>query len=95
MTVVSEKLWRSVGRAELTPSDRTLCGPDSRPIPTLGKFLGAFTHGTRQAEGDVYVVKRLTKSLLGRPTIRDHQLVKVIAAVDLALKGKYLKALGR
>ena len=89
VAVVSEKLWRSVGRPELTPSDRTLRGPDSRPIPTLGKFLGAFTHGTRQAEGDVYVVKRLTKSLLGRPTIRDLELVKIIAAVDLALKDKY------
>jgi hypothetical protein len=49
VTVVSEKLWRSVGRPELTPSDRTLRGPDSRPIPTLGKFLGAFTHGTRSS----------------------------------------------
>lgn len=89
VTVISEKLWRSVGRPELTPPDRTLCSPDSRSIPTLGKFLGAFTHGTRQAEGDVYVAKKLTKSLLGRPTIRELELVKVITAVDLALKDKY------
>ena len=67
VTVISEKTWGSVGRPELSPTDRTLRGPDSRAIPTLGKFLGTFTHGIRQAEGDVYVVKKLTKSLLGRP----------------------------
>ena len=66
-----------------------LACPDSHLIPMLGKFLSAFTNGTRHAEGDVYVVKKLTKSLLGRPTIQDLKLVKVIAAVDLALKDKY------
>ena len=89
VTVVSEEMWRSVGSPELTPPDRTLRGPDSRTIPTLGKFLGSFTHGTRQAEGDVYVVKKLTKSLLGRSAIQDLNLVNIIAAVDLSLRDKY------
>ena len=77
---------------------RTLRGPDSRAIPTLGKFLGTFTHGIRQAEGDIYVVKKLTKSLLSRPAIRDLDLVKIIAAVDLSLKAQYpslFQGLGR
>ena len=73
----------------VTPPDRTLCSPDSRTMPRLGKFLGFFTHDTRQAEGDVYVVKKLTKSLLGRPTIQDLDLVKIIVAVDLSLRDKY------
>ena len=98
VTVVSEKTWGSVGRPELSPTDRTLRGPDSRVIPTLGKFLGTFTRGIRQAEGDVYVVKKLTKSLLGRPAIRDLDLVKIVAAVDLSLKAQYpslFQGLGR
>ena len=81
VTVISEKTWRGIGRPELTPSDRTLRGPDSHVIPTLGKFIGTFTRGTRLAEGEVYVTKRLTKSLLGRPTIQDLDLVKLVAVV--------------
>ena len=89
VTVISQKTWGSVGRPELSSTDRTLRGPDSRAIPTLGKFLGTFTHGTRQAEGDVYVVKKLTKSLLRRPAIRNLDLVKIVAAVDRSLKAQY------
>ena len=89
VTVISEKVWGSVGRPELTRSDRTLRGPDSRIIPTLGKFLGTFKRGQRRAVGEVYVVKTLTNSLLGRPTIQDLDILKVIAAVNLSPKDQY------
>lgn len=89
VTVISEKMWASVGRPKLTPPDRTLCGPDSRDIPTLGKFLGTFTCDTRRAKGDVYVVRKLINPLLGRPTIRDLDLLKTIATVGLSPKDQY------
>ena len=96
VTVIPEKMWREVGQPQLTASDRTLRGPDSRAIPTLGKFLATFTHNSRSVETEVYVVKRLAKPLLGRPTILDLGLVKLVAAVEqqhqhqhLTLKEKY------
>ena len=94
VTVIPEKMWREVGQPKLTASHRTLRGPDSRAIPTLGKFLGTFTHNSRSVETEVYVVKRLAKPLLGRPTILDLGLVKLVAAVEqqhqhLTLKEQY------
>ena len=89
VTVISEKLWRSIGRPELMAPDRTLRGPDSHVLPTLGKFLGTFQRGERQAEADIYVVQRLTNSLLGRPTIRDLDLLKIVAVVDTSPKDQY------
>ena len=82
VTVIPEKIWREVGQPQLTASDRTLCGPDSRAISTLGMFLGTFTHNNRSMETEVYVVKRLAKPLLGRPIILTLGLVKLVAAVE-------------
>ena len=94
VTVIPEKMWREVGQPQLTASDRTLRGPDSRAVPTLGKFVGTFTHNSRSVETEVYVVKGLAKPLLGRPTILDLGPVKLVAAVEqqhqhLTLKEQY------
>ena len=82
VTVISQQTWKSVGQPELLPSDRTLRGPDRRAISTLGRLTGTFKMGTQQAEEEIYVVKGLSKSLLGRPSISNLGLVKRIATVD-------------
>ena len=84
VTVITEQTWRSIGQPQLNPSDRTLRGPDSHIIPTLGKFVGTFNLRTRthQVESEVYVAQGLSKSLLGRPTILDFDLIKRIASID-------------
>ena len=84
MTVITEHTWRSIGQPQLDPSDRTLRRPDSHIIPTLGKFVGTFNlrTRTRQVESEVYVAQGLSKSLLGRPTILDFDLIKRIASID-------------
>ena len=89
VTVITKKVWRQVGKPELTPPDRTLRGPDSTVINTLGKFTATFTWNARQVEGEVYVAKRLTKSLLGRPTIKDLDLLRIVAAVHSDPKGQF------
>ena len=80
VTVVSDKMWRDVGQPGLTCSDRILRGPDKHIIPTLGRFAGTFANRDSQADSDVYVVKKLAKSLLSRPTIQAG-LIKRIAAI--------------
>ena len=98
MIVISKETWVAVGRLELSPAVTTLRGPDSHAILTIGRFVGTFTHGSRQAKGDVYVVKKLIKPLLGRPTIQDLDLVKIVAAVHQPIKDRYpslFKGLGK
>ena len=82
VTVVTEKVWESLGQPQLELSDRTLRGPDNRAIPTLGKFTGTFTLGDRQVKSEAYVARGLTKSLLGRPAIQLLELIKRIATID-------------
>ena len=82
VTVITRQDWRSIGQPQLEHSDRTLRGPDSHVIPTAGKFIGTFTMGDRTANTEVYVAKRLTKSLLGRSAIIDLQLIKRIATIS-------------
>ena len=82
VTVISERTWKGVGQPSLERPDRTLRGPESTAIATLGKFTGIFGLGGRQAEGDVYVAKGLTRSLLGQQMISNLQLIRRIASIE-------------
>ena len=88
VTIITEQMWKSVGRPEMSHPDKTLRGPDFHTISTLGKFTGTLALGTRQTEGEIYVVRGLSKSLLGRPAISDLELIKRVAAVDHNLSPK-------
>ena len=90
VTVITEQTWKTIGRPEMSPPDKTLRGPDSHAISTLGKFTGTLTLETRQTEGDIYVVRGLSKSLLGGPAIADLELIKRIATVNLSPKEQFL-----
>ena len=48
VTVISQRMQRNIGQTELSPTDRTLCGPNQNVISTLGKFTGTFTMGAKQ-----------------------------------------------
>ena len=82
VTVIPQRVWKSVGQPKLSLSDRTLRGPDQQAIPTLGKFTGYLGMGAKQVEAEIYVVKGLSQPLLGRKSISDLGLVKRIATVD-------------
>lgn len=66
VTIIAECMWNSVSQPALSPPERTLQEPDCHTIPRL---TGTFTLGARQAEGEIYVVRRHSKPLLERPAI--------------------------
>ena len=82
VTVISKKMWKSVGRPHLSPADRMLHGPDRRALQTLGKFTGTFSKGTDHYEEEIYVATGVSKSLLGQPLISGLGLVKRVAAME-------------
>ena len=82
VTVITEQAWRDTGQPQLDPPDRTLRGPDSRAIKTLGKFVGNFQLSSHQVDTDCYVATELTRALLGRPAIQRLNLIKRIATVE-------------
>ena len=77
VTVISECVWKSLEAPPLTFSDRTIRGPASHMLPTTGMFKAHLKAGNQNVEEQVYVVKYLHRSLLGRPAIETLQLVTV------------------
>ena len=82
VTVISKRVWMDIGQPPLSPSDRTLRGPDNHTLPALGKFTGTLKSATCEAKEDVYVVEGLNRPLLGRPAIEALGLVARLATVD-------------
>ena len=78
VTVITEKAWRSMGAPPVTSSDRTLRGPASHELTTLGKFGAEMSaRQNKVVIEDVYVVKGLHRCLLGRPAIEKLELLAV------------------
>lgn len=75
-------MWKSVSQPSLSPADRILHGPDCRALQTLGKFNGTFSKGTDHFEEEIYVVKGVSKSLLGQPLILGLGLMKQVATME-------------
>ena len=69
VTVITEQVWKKVGKPALSAPGRTLRGPDNYELPTAGKFSASFQRGSSMVNEEVYVVKGLHQSLLGRPAI--------------------------
>ena len=78
VTVIAQKSWRSMEAPPVTSSDRTLRGPASHELTTLGKFGAEMSaRQNKVVIEDVYVVKDLHRCLLGRPAIEKLELLAV------------------
>ena len=82
VTVISGKIWKDIGQPDLSPSERSLRGPDAKLIQSQGKFSGTLTLHDRKTTEEIYVVSGLTKSLLGRPAIDRLKLIRRLANVN-------------
>lgn len=56
-------------RTILSPPDKTLKGPNQKPLDVAGSFTCHLQKGDRKIEDRVYVVKDVSHPLLGRPAI--------------------------
>ena len=78
VTAVSERVWEYIGSPPLSTPDKILRCPDSHAMAVRGQF--ATTLGG-SSQHTVYVVNELSKSLLGRPSIVELDLVRRINAI--------------
>jgi hypothetical protein len=56
VTVITEQVWKKVGKPALRAPGRTLRGPDNHELPTAGKFSASFQRGSSMVNEEVYVV---------------------------------------
>ena len=82
MTVISEQEWKKIGRPPISPATRKLRCPDAHILQATGMFIASLESDSRKAEGEIYVVRGLTKPLLGLPAIEQLHLLSRIAGVS-------------
>ena len=62
VTVISEQEWKKIGRPPVSPATRKLRCPDAHTLQVTEMFTASLESDSRRAEGEIYVVRGLTKS---------------------------------
>jgi hypothetical protein len=70
VTVLSDNDFKGIKGQTLIKSDKKLSGPGNYKLNVLGKFQCMLESLDKFSVQDIYVVKGLTKPLLGRPAIQ-------------------------
>ena len=81
-TVINKAAYERAGCPPLSPPNRVLRGPDRRSLAVTGQFTATLKRGRWETQGDIYVVEKLSKPLLGRPAIEKLGISLCIAAID-------------
>jgi len=90
VTVLSEETWKNLKMAEpLLQPDTFLCGPDYTRLTVLGKLLLTVTLNKVSCEQPVYVVKNITKNLLGFPAVKASSLLSHVESVNKNIVSQY------
>ena len=81
VTAIPEQVWKDLGKPSLVPPDRDLKSPDTHSLLVKGMLTAKLETQTHQTVLPIYVVRELTKPLLGLPAIEQLNLVRRIAAI--------------
>jgi hypothetical protein len=81
VTVISDNDYKGIKEQILINSDKQISGPGNSKINVLGTFQCMLESQDTFSVQDIYVVKGLTKPLLGRPAI---QALGIISNVNLS-----------
>ena len=82
VTVIPEADYLEARDGPLQSSTTILRGPNSIPLSVSGKFRGQLRKGDKVSYEDIFVVKDLQSSLLGRPAIESLNLVMRVEPIN-------------
>ena len=82
VTIIPRSVLRSIPGVALKPPTKTLSGAGCKTLQVEGQFTAALKYHDREATEEVYAVKKLNRSLLGRPAIEALGLVQRVNAVQ-------------
>ena len=69
VTVISKTVHQNIPHSTLKPPTKTLSGANSKNLEVSRQFTASLKYKHLEIAEEVYVVKNLSRSLLGRPTI--------------------------
>ncbi|KAL5006376.1 hypothetical protein ScPMuIL_015182 [Solemya velum] len=81
VTAISVSDFRRIGRFPLQETNKILYGPGQSRLDVMGKFSCALKGTDSETTQDVFVIRNLSKSLLGRPAIEKLGLLKIVGSV--------------
>ena len=82
VSLISEQVWKKIGKPPLKPSDRNLKCPDTHSLSVRGMLTAQIKSQSNQVQEPIYIVRGLTRSLLGKPAIEHLNLISRIDAVN-------------
>ena len=82
VSLISEQVWKKIGKPPLQPSDRNLKCPDTHSLSVRGMLTAQIKSQSNQVQEPIYIVRGLTRSLLGKPAIEHLNLISRIDAVN-------------
>ena len=99
MSAISQTTFKQLQGISLTSPNRRLSGPGQHYLQVFGQFTATLTHGAKETQEVIFVVKNLQKSLLGRPGIEALDLISRINTLQgeekfVAMYPKLFKGLG-
>lgn len=90
VTVISEENV-DFSKVKLMKTDKVLVGASGNPLAVVGMFVADLNTKSKKCQENVYVVKNLRKSLLGKPAIKALNVISFSKSVDqksLSLENK-------
>ena len=82
VTVIPKSVFKKIPDVTLKSPTKTLSGTSCRTLQVKGQFTANLNYQDKEATEEVYVVKSLNRSLLGRPAIEALGLVQRVNAVQ-------------
>ena len=82
VTVIPKSVFKKIPDVSLKSPTKTLSGASCRTLQVKGQFTANLNYQDKEATEEVYVVKSLNRSLLGRPAIEALGLVQRVNAVQ-------------
>ena len=79
VTAVAEDLYLQLGKPELKQASKILYGPGQQRLDVLGQFEGVLKYKEASTEQVLFVVRGLTRNLMGLPAVT---ALKLAARVD-------------
>ena len=90
VTVITEDVLTQLGlRSKIQTSNRVLCGPDGNRLPVAGEISLRLSYIGQATTQIVYVLKKLQRSLLGLPAIKELQLLAGVNQIEPAIVERY------
>ena len=81
---ILESLFHQLQGTSLISSNHCLSGSSQYKLKICGQFTGTIKYGTNEVKEKIFVIKKLQRSLLGRPAIESLNLIARINAVQEA-----------